>query len=105
MINAFSSNLNLLNLHLKITPYPFYKIMKRFFLKVNSLKVSKVASYSVSPMLTLTWGIDILFEKLTPEKGDGFENHPLHYVSRGGNFMQSLSSFLIRLVMISILML
>ena len=50
--------------------------MKRFFLKVNSLKVSKVASYSVSPMLTLTWGIDILFEKLTPEKGDGFENHP-----------------------------
>ena len=57
--------------------------MKRFFLKVNSLKVSKVASYSVSPMLTLTWGIDILFEKLTPEKGDGFENHPLHYVSRG----------------------
>ena len=41
-------------------------------------------SYSISPKLTLTWGIDISFEKLTPEKGDGFENHPLHYVSGVG---------------------
>ena len=30
MINVFSSNLNTVNLHLKIKPWPFYKIMKRF---------------------------------------------------------------------------
>ena len=31
-------------------------------------------------MLTLTWDIDILFEKLVPEtkQGDEFEKHPLH---------------------------
>ena len=36
-------------------------------------------------MLTLTWGIDILLEKLTPETGDEFERH-----WRCGDFMQSL---------------
>ena len=30
MINAFSSNLNTVNLHLKIKPRLFYKIMKGF---------------------------------------------------------------------------
>ena len=32
-------------------------------------EVSKVESCSVSPILTLNWGTDILFEKLTPEIG------------------------------------
>ena len=32
-------------------------------------KVSKVVSCSVSLILTLNWGTDILFEKLTPEIG------------------------------------
>ena len=38
VINAFSSNLNTVNLHLKIKhdhSWPFYKIMKGFILKVN----------------------------------------------------------------------
>ena len=60
--------------------------MKEFILKVNSQEISKVVSCSVSLMLTLTWVIDIL----TVEQGDEFEKHPLHYASRGGNFMQSL---------------
>ena len=44
--------------------------MKGFIiLKVNSKEISKVVPCSVSLILTLTWGIDILFEKLTPETG------------------------------------
>ena len=35
-INAFSSNLNTVNLHFKIKPWPFYEIMKRFIPTVNS---------------------------------------------------------------------
>ena len=39
-------------------------------------------SRSVSLMLTLTWGTDILFDKLRQETtGDEFEKHPLHYAS------------------------
>ena len=42
-------------------------------------------------MLILTWGIDILLEKLTPETGDEFEKQPLHkYASVGKDFMESL---------------
>ena len=54
MISAFSSNLNTGNLHFKIKPSPFYKIMKGFILKVNSLEISKVVCCSVSLILTLT---------------------------------------------------
>ena len=36
MTIGFSSNLNTVNLHLKIKPWPFYKIMKGFLLKANS---------------------------------------------------------------------
>ena len=43
--------------------------MKGFILKVNSYEISKVVPCSVSLMFTLNWGIDILFEKLTPETG------------------------------------
>ena len=60
--------------------------MKGVILKVNSSEISKVVSCSVSLMLTLTWGIDILFEKLTSEKGDEFEKYPLHYASLGWGF-------------------
>ena len=35
-LNKFSSNLNTVNLHLKIKPLLFHKIMKRFVLKINS---------------------------------------------------------------------
>ena len=46
-------------------------------------------------MLTLAWGVDILFEKLTPEIGGwGGGNlkklFALHYALGGGDFMQSL---------------
>ena len=47
------------------------KLWKVLSLKVNSYEISKVLSSSVSRMLTLAWGIDILFEKLTPEIGGG----------------------------------
>ena len=41
----------------------------------------------------------IAFKKLTPEIGVEFEKHPLHTNdSKAGDFMQSLSSFLIFLV-------
>ena len=67
--------------------------MKQFILKVNSSKILKVVSCSVSLMLTLIWSIDILFEKLRSEKGDEFENTLCTILLGGGNFMQSLSSF------------
>ena len=42
--------------------------MKVFFPKgFNRKEISKVVLFSVFFMLTLTQGIDILFEKLTPE--------------------------------------
>ena len=79
--------------------------MKGFILKVNSYEISKVLSCSVSLMLTLTWGIDILLRKLTSEsKGMNLEN-ALCTLSLGrGDFMQSVSSFLISLVVIRKLM-
>ena len=67
MTNAFSGNLNTVNLHLNIKHRPFQEIMKVFIPKVNISENSKIVPCSVSVMLTLTWGIDILFEKLTPE--------------------------------------
>ena len=36
MINAFSNNLNTVNLHWKIKPWPLYEIMKEFILNVNN---------------------------------------------------------------------
>ena len=38
-------------------------------------------SRSISLNLTLTWGTDILFDKLRPETPDEFEKHPFHYAS------------------------
>ena len=44
--------------------------MEGFILRLTVKKeVSKVVSCSVSLILTLNWGTDILFEKLTPEIG------------------------------------
>ena len=51
-------------------------------------------------MVSLAWGIDILFANLTPEQGDDFEKHPFHYVAGGGDFLESFSSFSISLVSI-----
>ena len=69
-------HLNTVNLHLKIKPWPFYKIIKGFILKVNSWEILVVVSCSVFLMLTLTWDIDILFEKLTAETGGWIRNTP-----------------------------
>ena len=55
-----------------------YGIMEAFILKVDGEQVSKVESSSVSLLSTLTWGIDILFEKLTPQIGTEFKKHFLH---------------------------
>ena len=41
-----------------------------FIPKVNSQEISKVVPCSFSLMLTLNWGIDMLFQKLIPEKGE-----------------------------------
>ena len=63
--------------------------MKRFILKVNSSETSKVLPCSISFMLTLTWGIDILFEKLTPEtRGWILKKRPLHYDSGEGFYVK-----------------
>ena len=57
-------------------------------------------SFSVSLRSTLTWCVDILFEKSKPETRGEFEKHHLRYVSGGEDFMQSLFSFLISLLVI-----
>ena len=45
-------------------------------------------------MLNLTWGIDVLFEKLTVETEVWiWEKNPFHNASGGGDFLQSLSFF------------
>ena len=55
IINAFSSNLKTVNLHLDIKSWPFYKIMKRFILNLF-VKRFQMLSCSVSFTLTLTLG-------------------------------------------------
>ena len=58
----------LLSEHYKSNTFPKHGGIG-FILEVNSLEVSNVVSCSVSLMLTLSWGIDISLEKLTPETG------------------------------------
>ena len=93
--NAFSSNLNTVNLKV----FPKHGQIG-FILEVNSSEVSNVVSCSVSLMLTRTWDIDILFEKLTPEIGVWKTPFGHSRVWGGGgeewvgDFMQSLYSFL-----------
>ena len=56
-------------------------------------------------MLTLSWGTDILFEKLKPETGEyEFEKHPLHCVSLLGWGFHAKPVFFISLVVIDMLM-
>ena len=87
------------DIHFKVKLWPFYWIMEGFILEVNGWVVSKVMSCLVSLMLTLTWSIDILSKKLTPEIGGWILKTPFaHHVSGGGDFMQIRSSFLISLV-------
>ena len=45
MINAFSINLNTVNLNLKIKPWPYYKIMIVSILKILIVKWSKRLCY------------------------------------------------------------
>ena len=54
---------------------------------------SKAKLSSAFLLLTLAWGIDILFEKLTPQKkGVEFEKHLqfAHYVYGVGDFIDDL---------------
>ena len=48
MINDFSSNLNTLNLYLKIKP--FYKIMNGFIIKINNLEILKLVCHVLFPL-------------------------------------------------------
>ena len=66
----------------------------------------KFLSCSISLMLTLTWGTDILFDKFRSETGGLNLKNTLCTMpsSLGWDFMQSLSSFLISLVVIRTLM-
>ena len=52
-------------------------------LEVNSLENFKVLSCLVYLKLTMTWGINIFFEKLTSEIGGESEKHPLHTMLLG----------------------
>ena len=49
---------------------PVYRVTEGFILEVNGYEVSKVDSNSVSVSLILTWVVNMLFEKLTPQTGD-----------------------------------
>ena len=84
--DSFSSNLNNVNLkispttvdiQLKMKPQPFYIIM------IKSEEVSKAMSCSVSLMLTLTWGIDTLFQKLAPHIGGWIWKTPFAHYAPG----------------------
>ena len=78
--------------------------MEGFIHEANNYEVSKIMSCSVSFILSLTWVIDILFEKVSPEIGFEIEIHFLHTASRSEDFMQCLSSFLMSLVVTCTLM-
>ena len=60
-------NLNTVNLHWKIKPGPFYKIVKRVYPKTEQLKDFKCyVMFSFPYVNTPTWA-DVLFEKLKAE--------------------------------------
>ena len=50
MRNAFSSNLKTVNLHFKIKPWPFLKIIKVFILKVLIVKRSQKLRHVQFPL-------------------------------------------------------
>ena len=59
---------------------------------------SQVRFYSYWP---LTWLIDILFEKLTPQIWDWIWKAPFaHFASGVGDFMQILASFLLKKIIV-----
>ena len=49
---------------------PVYRVMEGFVLEVNGYEVPNVDSSSVSVSLILTWVVNILFEKTTPQTRD-----------------------------------
>ena len=61
MINAFSSNVNTVNLHLKIKFWPLYKTMKDFILKVLAVKRSQKL-YNVQFALSDCVDCDLRYE-------------------------------------------
>ena len=101
---SFSNNLNTNNLKIVsnyhhgdiftkiIKPWPFFRIMEG---GMSLIKVGVMFSFpNVDP---LSWGIAILLEKLAPEIRCWTSKAPFHtvYLIVSGDFMQSLSSFLI----------
>ena len=110
--NSFSRKLNTVNLkiladhggitYLKIKSWPVYRIMEEFIFKFIMWEVSKVESHSVFLMFTLTWGIDLLFEKLTPQiRGWIWKTLSAYYDAGVGEFMESLNSLLISLLVLT----
>ena len=54
---------------LEVEALTFCRTMQEFIVEVNSLEDLKVVSGSVFLILTMTWGNDILSEKLAAERG------------------------------------
>ena len=54
---------------LEVEALTFFRTMQEFIVEVKSLEDLKVVSGSVFLILTMTWGNDILSEKLAAEIG------------------------------------
>ena len=91
MRNAFSSNLNTVNLHLKIKPWPFLKIIKAFILKVLIVKRSQKLCHVQFPLCWLWPEILTYFLKVkTRNREDELEKTPFALCLLGTDFMQVL---------------
>ena len=91
MRNAFSSNLKTVNLHFKIKPWPFLKIIKVFILKVLIVKRSQKLRHVQFPLCWLWPEILIYFLKVkTGNREDELEKIPFALCLLGTDFMQVL---------------
>ena len=90
IIKNFSSNLNTVNFHFKIKPWPFYdEIMKGLIIK----RFQKL--YHAHLPLFCFWPVVLIYylKSWGKKQEDEFEKHLLHYASLEGDFMQSVSFF------------
>ena len=103
-IDEFSPNR--WNIHLKIKPWPFcwIELLKNLCLRLIVKRFQRLRHAEFLLILPLVWGIDILFEELTPETGRWISKTPFPLCLCGGNFIQSPSTFLISLVVSRTLM-
>ena len=75
-------------MHLKINPYQSIEILKDLSFSLMVKRLQRLSQVDFSLSLTLTWIIDILFEKLTPQVGRWIWKTPsAHYASGVGDFM------------------